>query len=38
MYPMLWGASGIGYPELIERLVDLALESAVADSRLRTSL
>jgi D-alanine-D-alanine ligase len=26
MYPKLWEASGIPYPELIDRLIDLALE------------
>src|SRR5437588_5195916 len=26
MYPRLWEASGLSYPELIDRLVDLALE------------
>lgn len=26
MYPMLWEASGISYSELIERLIDLAIE------------
>jgi len=26
MYPKLWGASGLPYPELIDRLVNLALE------------
>ncbi|NLD45819.1 MAG: D-alanine--D-alanine ligase, partial [Clostridiaceae bacterium] len=26
MYPMLWEASGIPYPELIERLLELAIE------------
>ncbi len=26
MYPMLWQASGIGYRDLITRLVDLAIE------------
>jgi D-alanine-D-alanine ligase len=26
MYPKLWEASGIPYPELIERLIDLAIE------------
>ena len=26
MYPMLWEASGLPYPDLIDRLVDLALE------------
>ena len=38
MYPMLWKASGVGYAELVERLVDLALESAAADRQLRTAL
>lgn len=26
MYPKLWGASGVDYPDLIDRLVELALE------------
>jgi D-alanine-D-alanine ligase len=26
MYPKLWEASGIGYSELIDRLIQLALE------------
>ena len=26
MYPKLWGASGIGYAELIDRLIQLGLE------------
>jgi D-alanine-D-alanine ligase len=26
MYPKMWDASGLGYPELIDRLVDLAIE------------
>jgi D-alanine-D-alanine ligase len=26
MYPKLWEASGVSYPELIDRLVGLALE------------
>jgi D-alanine-D-alanine ligase len=26
MYPMLWEASGISYPELVDRLINLALE------------
>jgi D-alanine-D-alanine ligase len=25
MYPMLWEVSGIAYPELIDRLIELAL-------------
>ena len=26
MYPKLWGASGLGYPQLIEKLIQLGLE------------
>jgi D-alanine-D-alanine ligase len=26
MYPMLWEASGVPYPQLVDRLVTLALE------------
>jgi D-alanine-D-alanine ligase len=26
MYPKLWAASGIAYPELVDRLIALALE------------
>jgi len=26
MYPKLWGASGVGYTELIDRLIALAME------------
>jgi D-alanine-D-alanine ligase len=26
MYPKLWEASGLGYPQLLERLIELALE------------
>jgi D-alanine-D-alanine ligase len=25
MYPQLWQASGLGYPELLEQLIDSAL-------------
>jgi D-alanine-D-alanine ligase len=35
MYPLLWQASGISYPELIARLVELALERHDARSALR---
>ena len=38
MYPMLWKASGVGYAELVERLVGLAMEAAAADRQLRTVL
>jgi D-alanine-D-alanine ligase len=26
MYPKLWAASGVSYPKLIDRLIELALE------------
>jgi D-alanine-D-alanine ligase len=26
MYPKLWAASGLAYPDLIDRLIELALE------------
>jgi D-alanine-D-alanine ligase len=37
MYPKLWEASGISYPELISRLVDLALERWRQKNALRTT-
>jgi|LSQX01.2.fsa_nt_gb D-alanine-D-alanine ligase len=33
MYPMLWEASGISYAELVERLIDLAVERYYDNSR-----
>ena len=33
MYPKLWGASGLGYGDLIERLIDLAVERHDASVR-----
>lgn len=33
MYPKLWEASGIPYPELVDRLIDLALERHADRSR-----
>ena len=33
MYPKLWEASGISYPELVDRLIDLALERHADRSR-----
>jgi len=36
MYPKLWEASGISYPELVDRLIQLALERHAARSRLET--
>jgi D-alanine-D-alanine ligase len=37
MYPKLWEASGLPYPRLIERLIDLALERHERDAALETS-
>lgn len=34
MYPKLWDASGLPYPELMDRLIELALERHAAKSRL----
>jgi D-alanine-D-alanine ligase len=38
MYSKLWEASGVAYPALIDRLVELALERHAEKQRLRTSL
>lgn len=37
MYPKLWEASGIGYTDLIDRLIQLALDRHEKENRLRTS-
>jgi D-alanine-D-alanine ligase len=37
MYPKLWEASGLAYGELIERLIDLAVERHVAERSKRTT-
>jgi D-alanine-D-alanine ligase len=37
MYPKLWEATGIPYSELIDRLIDLALERHADKSRSETS-
>jgi D-alanine-D-alanine ligase len=37
MYPKLWEASGIGYSELISRLIDLALERFQHERTLSSS-
>ena len=37
MYPKLWEASGLGYSELIDRLVDLAIERHTRRSTKRTT-
>ena len=38
MFAKLWEASGLSYPALVDRLVDLALERHAEKKRLRTSL
>jgi D-alanine-D-alanine ligase len=38
MYPKMWGASGLSYPRLIDRLIQLALEAFRAEQRLRSTL
>ncbi len=37
MYPKLWESSGISYPELIERLITLAIERFEREKRLKTN-
>jgi len=37
MYPKLWAASGLPYPKLLERLIDLAIERHREKQELRTS-
>jgi D-alanine-D-alanine ligase len=37
MYPKLWEASGISYPQLIDRLIQLALERHARERKLRQS-
>ena len=38
MYPKLWEASGVSYPELIDRLLRLAIERAERDERLASAI
>ena len=38
MYPKLWEASGISYPKLIDRLIQLALDRSRKEKALLTSL
>lgn len=37
MYPKLWEASGISYPELLDRLIELALDRHAERSALETT-
>jgi D-alanine-D-alanine ligase len=38
MYPKMWEASGLPYPELLDRLIQLALERHAEKQKLRTSI
>jgi D-alanine-D-alanine ligase len=38
MYSKMWEASGVTYPQLIDRLIALALERHAAKQQLRTSI
>ncbi len=38
MYPRLWAASGVAYPQLIDRLIQLAIERRADKDRNRYSL
>jgi D-alanine-D-alanine ligase len=38
MYPKLWEASGLAYPDLLDRLITLALERHAEKQQLRTSI
>ena len=38
MYPKLWQASGLGYTDLITRLIELALERHAADAAVKTTM
>ena len=33
MYPQLWGATGISFSQLVDRLIQLALERNIAEPR-----
>jgi len=37
MYPKLWEASGISYSDLIDKLIELAIEKHEHLNRLKTS-
>ena len=36
MYPKLWAASGLAYPQLLDKLIDLALQRHKAKKKLKT--
>ena len=37
MYPKLWEASGVSYSELLDRLIQLAIERHAAKNSIRTT-
>ena len=37
MYPQLWAASGLAYPDLIDRLIELAIEQHQSKQSLKRS-
>ncbi len=37
MYPKLWQASGMSYPDLLDRLIQLALERSLSEKKIQTS-
>ncbi len=37
MYPRLWAATGLPYPKLIERLIELAIERFEKEQKLKTN-
>jgi D-alanine-D-alanine ligase len=38
MYPRLWEASGLPYPELVDRLIELAIERHEAECKRGTGV
>jgi D-alanine-D-alanine ligase len=38
MYSKMWDASGVAYPELVRRLIELGLERHKQKQRLKTSI
>jgi D-alanine-D-alanine ligase len=38
MYSKMWEASGVPYPRLLDRLIDLAIERHAEKQQLRTSI
>ena len=38
MYPKMWMASGLSYPELIDKLITLAIDKFQKEQRLKTAV